>query len=290
MSDKRLLRWQQSKFPLFLSLEIVARRKKNVFVGSLIPCCLFYFLQLYLKRSRPPPSNPTELPRTSSRTNLFSRGNSIGRVRVSSRAVPLAKPSDSPYYIGLERVKTDPYDRIKNTDGIIQLGLAESTLCFDLLQRWMSENLMESMMQSDDGKFDISSIAMYKPIEGLLELRDSPRISYMHGSSTKLVSCLVPCFLCIQVVTIELSFCFLIYVYMYLQIIALRRAKRRNMELLVLACGGEAVNSVDDLTPDSLCWAEIFSSEKAKDKHLKCHQDLKSRIQRKQKREKHTNV
>ncbi|CAH8257558.1 unnamed protein product [Arabidopsis lyrata] len=126
---------------------------------------------LYLKRSRPPPSNPTELPRTSSRTNLFSRGNSIGRVRVSSRAVPLAKPSDSPYYIGLERVKTDPYDRIKNTDGIIQLGLAESTLCFDLLQRWMSENLMESMMQSDDGKFDISSIAMYKPIEGLLELR-----------------------------------------------------------------------------------------------------------------------
>ncbi|XP_020874141.1 probable aminotransferase ACS12 [Arabidopsis lyrata subsp. lyrata] len=148
-------------------------RKKNVFVGSLIPCCLFYFLQLYLKRSRPPPSNPTELPRTSSQTNLFSRGNSIGRVRVSSRAVPLAKPSDSPYYIGLERVKTDPYDRIKNTDGIIQLGLAESTLCFDLLQRWMSENLMESMMQSDDGKFDISSIAMYKPIEGLLELRDN---------------------------------------------------------------------------------------------------------------------
>ncbi|CAH8268012.1 unnamed protein product [Arabidopsis lyrata] len=116
--------------------------------------------KLYLKRRRPPPSNPTELPRTSSRTNLFSRGNSIGRVRASSRAVPLAKPSDSPYYIGLERVKTDPYDRIKNTDGIIQLGL-----------RWMSENLMESMMQSDDGKFDISSIAMYKPIEGLLELR-----------------------------------------------------------------------------------------------------------------------
>jgi aminotransferase len=35
----------------------------------------------------------------------------------------------------------------------------------------MSENLMESMMQSDDGEFDISSIAMYKPFEGLLELR-----------------------------------------------------------------------------------------------------------------------
>lgn len=35
-------------------------------------------------------------------------------------------------------------------------------------------------------------------------------------------------------------------------ILALRRAKRRNMERLQLAVGGEAVNSVDDLTPDVL--------------------------------------
>ena len=35
-------------------------------------------------------------------------------------------------------------------------------------------------------------------------------------------------------------------------IIALRRAKRRNMERLTLACGGSALNSVDDLTPEDL--------------------------------------
>ncbi|KAK4360570.1 hypothetical protein RND71_019522 [Anisodus tanguticus] len=40
-------------------------------------------------------------------------------------------------------------------------------------------------------------------------------------------------------------------------IIALRRAKRRNMERLVLATGGEAVNSVDDLTPECLGWAGL---------------------------------
>ncbi|PRQ50920.1 putative chaperonin Cpn60/TCP-1 family, groEL-like apical domain-containing protein [Rosa chinensis] len=40
-------------------------------------------------------------------------------------------------------------------------------------------------------------------------------------------------------------------------IIALRRAKRRNMERLVLAYGGEVVNSVDDLTPDCLGWAGL---------------------------------
>ncbi|KAB0366802.1 hypothetical protein FD754_010958 [Muntiacus muntjak] len=35
-------------------------------------------------------------------------------------------------------------------------------------------------------------------------------------------------------------------------IIVLRRAKRRNMERLTLACGGIALNSLDDLNPDSL--------------------------------------
>ncbi|KAL4224156.1 T-complex protein 1 subunit zeta [Mactra antiquata] len=35
-------------------------------------------------------------------------------------------------------------------------------------------------------------------------------------------------------------------------IVGLRRAKRRNMERLTLACGGMAMNSVDDLTPDCL--------------------------------------
>ncbi|CAI9776731.1 unnamed protein product [Fraxinus pennsylvanica] len=40
-------------------------------------------------------------------------------------------------------------------------------------------------------------------------------------------------------------------------IIALRRAKRRNMERLVLAFGGEAVNSVDDLNLDCLGWAGL---------------------------------
>lgn len=35
-------------------------------------------------------------------------------------------------------------------------------------------------------------------------------------------------------------------------ITALRRVKRRNMERIALACGGSAVNSLDDITPDTL--------------------------------------
>lgn len=39
-------------------------------------------------------------------------------------------------------------------------------------------------------------------------------------------------------------------------IVALRRAKKRNMERLTLACGGVAVNSVEDLTEKDLGYAE----------------------------------
>ncbi|KAI6046006.1 chaperonin Cpn60/TCP-1 family [Pisolithus marmoratus] len=40
-------------------------------------------------------------------------------------------------------------------------------------------------------------------------------------------------------------------------ILALRRAKRRNMERLQLVCGGVAQNSVEDLTPSILGWAGL---------------------------------
>lgn len=38
---------------------------------------------------------------------------------------------------------------------------------------------------------------------------------------------------------------------------ALRRAKRRNMERLTLACGGVAMNSLDELTPECLGFAGV---------------------------------
>ncbi|KAI0714096.1 chaperonin-containing T-complex zeta subunit Cct6 [Fomitopsis betulina] len=40
-------------------------------------------------------------------------------------------------------------------------------------------------------------------------------------------------------------------------ILALRRAKRRNMERLQLVCGGVSQNSVEDLSPDVLGWAGL---------------------------------
>ena len=49
---------------------------------------------------------------------------------------------------------------------------------------------------------------------------------------------------------------------------ALRRAKRRNMERITLACGGAALNSVDDLTPADLGFAEtVYEKTLGDDKY-----------------------
>ena len=47
--------------------------------------------------------------------------------------------------------------------------------------------------------------------------------------------------------------------------LGLRRAKRRNMERLILACGGNAVNSVDDLTEKDLGYADLVYEEELGD-------------------------
>ncbi|KAI9263952.1 T-complex protein 1 zeta subunit [Helicostylum pulchrum] len=50
-------------------------------------------------------------------------------------------------------------------------------------------------------------------------------------------------------------------------ILALRRAKRRNMERLQLTCGGVAQNSVDDLTPEVLGYAgQVYEQVLGEDK------------------------
>ena len=48
-------------------------------------------------------------------------------------------------------------------------------------------------------------------------------------------------------------------------ILGLRRAKKRNAERLVLACGGNAVNSFDDLTVNDLGYADVIYEEQIDD-------------------------
>ncbi|KAL6580448.1 putative aminotransferase acs12 [Orobanche minor] len=166
---------------LIVPLQGVVQGRGGLILGSLIPCALFYFLQFYLKRLRSPPSNPpsrspsaanlSELPRSSSRASLLTRG-STGRASPSTRAASIAKPNDSPYYVGLDRARDDPYDEIANPDGIIQLGLSEN-------RGWLSQNFANSSFGVASQALGLSGIATYQPMDGLMEFKVSAMADFM---------------------------------------------------------------------------------------------------------------
>lgn len=138
---------------VIVPLQGVVQGRGGLVLGSFIPCALFYFLQLYLKRHRsnpnpptPPPSPDSEpagqlvelpvLPRSLSRTLLSPRCPG-GPVYVSARANSVLKGGQSPYEVGLRKVSEDPYDELGNPDGVIQLGLDENKVGPDSRLLWL---------------------------------------------------------------------------------------------------------------------------------------------------------
>ncbi|KAL4557149.1 hypothetical protein LXL04_035321 [Taraxacum kok-saghyz] len=171
---------------LIVPLQGIVQGRGGLILGSVIPCAMFYLLQFYLKRRRSPPkppqeqtsnppsptsstSNLPELSRSASRSNLLLSRGSIVRPHVSARVHSIAKSNDSPYYIGLDRASEDPYDRVNNPNGVIQLGLAENRLTLDLIEKWITEKLNDSIL-GEEG-LNVSGIATYQPFDGLMELK-----------------------------------------------------------------------------------------------------------------------
>ncbi|KAG9445103.1 hypothetical protein H6P81_016443 [Aristolochia fimbriata] len=169
---------------LIVPLQGVVQGRGGLVLGSVIPCALFYFLQLYLKKNRspPPPASPTpptpspssgnlsdlvRIPRSLSRGLLTPRG-SLGPAHVSSRASSILKSGDSAYYAGLNKSAEDPYDATTNPDGVIQLGLAENKLSLDLIEEWLAKHLKDV---SQEAELNLTGIATYQPFDGLMKLK-----------------------------------------------------------------------------------------------------------------------
>ncbi|MBA0852460.1 hypothetical protein Goshw_005569 [Gossypium schwendimanii] len=176
---------------VIVPLQGVVQGRGGLVLGSIIPCALFYFLQFYLKRNRDDPDDKnesnstgqnrttrspssehlTELPgltRSLSRALLSPRNS--GPVSISARVSGIVKGGDSPYYMGLKRVKEDPYDELDNPNGVIQLGLAENKLSLDLVKDWLAENAREAIL-GNGKELSISGIAPYQPFDGLMEFK-----------------------------------------------------------------------------------------------------------------------
>ncbi|KAG6577321.1 1-aminocyclopropane-1-carboxylate synthase 3, partial [Cucurbita argyrosperma subsp. sororia] len=85
---------------------------------------------------------------------------------LSRKATCNSHGQDSSYFLGWEEYEKNPYDEIRNRKGIIQMGLAENQLCFDLVERWLEEN-PDAAGFKRDGKSIFKELALFQDYNGL---------------------------------------------------------------------------------------------------------------------------
>ncbi|KAL2348105.1 hypothetical protein Fmac_002105 [Flemingia macrophylla] len=162
---------------VIVPLQGVVQGTGGLFWGSVIPCALFYFLQLLFKtksnktrRHHPPSPSPSPSPSNHNHHSTLHRSlsptprHATASAYVSPRANSITTAT-SPYYFAFS---DDPYHQTLNPQGVIQLSLYQNTLSLDLIQDWIHHNGTDSML----GKpLSLSRILPYQPLDGLVELK-----------------------------------------------------------------------------------------------------------------------
>ncbi|XP_043713838.1 1-aminocyclopropane-1-carboxylate synthase 3-like [Telopea speciosissima] len=73
---------------------------------------------------------------------------------------------DSSYFLGWQEYEKNPYHEVQNPNGIIQMGLAENQLSFDLLESWLSRN-PDAAGFKRDGESIFKELALFQDYHGL---------------------------------------------------------------------------------------------------------------------------
>ncbi|KAF5730033.1 1-aminocyclopropane-1-carboxylate synthase [Tripterygium wilfordii] len=79
---------------------------------------------------------------------------------------------DSPYFDGWKAYDSDPFHPEQNPHGVIQMGLAENQLCFDLIEDWLLDNQKASIC-TNEGVNEFKDIANFQDYHGLPEFRNA---------------------------------------------------------------------------------------------------------------------
>ncbi|KAI4328836.1 hypothetical protein L6164_021161 [Bauhinia variegata] len=79
---------------------------------------------------------------------------------------------NSPYFDGWKAYDRDPFHPTKNPQGIIQMGLAENQLCFDLVEEWIRNNPKASIC-TPEGVNQFRDVAIFQDYHGLPEFRNA---------------------------------------------------------------------------------------------------------------------
>lgn len=167
---------------LIVPLQGVVQGRGGLVLGSVIPCALFYFFQLYLRRKKPPSSPPTSpspssgdlpslsIPRTTSRSLFSPRSGSLP-APVSSRAAAGSKTDTCRLSAGHRRFIDDPYHPTSNPDGVIQLGLADNQLSLNLVWDWLERNVNASLLKGRNEDLGVCGMKTYLQYDGLMDLK-----------------------------------------------------------------------------------------------------------------------
>ncbi|KAL3583418.1 hypothetical protein D5086_014479 [Populus alba] len=89
---------------------------------------------------------------------------------LSRKATCNTHGQDSSYFLGWQEYEKNPYDEIKNSTGIIQMGLAENQLSFDLLESWLANN-PDAAGFKKDGQSIFRELALFQDYHGLPEFK-----------------------------------------------------------------------------------------------------------------------
>ncbi|XP_010248312.1 PREDICTED: 1-aminocyclopropane-1-carboxylate synthase 3-like [Nelumbo nucifera] len=73
---------------------------------------------------------------------------------------------DSSYFLGWQEYEKNPYHEYQNPTGIIQMGLAENQLSFDLLESWLAKN-PDTTSFKRNGESIFRELALFQDYHGL---------------------------------------------------------------------------------------------------------------------------
>ncbi|CAK8562549.1 unnamed protein product [Lathyrus sativus] len=91
---------------------------------------------------------------------------------LSTKATCNSHGQDSSYFLGWEEYEKNPYDNVHNPKGIIQMGLAENQLSFDLLESWLAKNPDAAGFKSG-GKSIFRELALFQDYHGLPSFKNA---------------------------------------------------------------------------------------------------------------------
>ncbi|KAF3545697.1 hypothetical protein DY000_02009253 [Brassica cretica] len=79
---------------------------------------------------------------------------------------------DSSYFLGWEAYEKNPYHEVKNPNGIIQMGLAENQLSFNLIESWLAKN-PEAANFEREGQSIFRELALFQDYHGLPSFKNA---------------------------------------------------------------------------------------------------------------------